>query len=181
MVYLLLEAKEEFGYLILKNKSSGKVKVIKVELDYGYAESLLKKCEEIERHIRNGTLPDPMDDPTVCGFCPWQGRECLPPADFGEGVQVVDDVDLLEMLERRRELEPLVREFGELDKTIKARFKGTKLAVVGNLYRIEGKEVVRTEKPRPEPREVRYWTTRITYLGSEEGSYAKGSECEAQG
>lgn len=160
MVYLLLEGRsgDESGFLIFKNRNSGELKGIDVNLDYDYAESLLKKCETIEQCVKNQAIPDGVEDYDICNMCAWVGK-CLPSADFGDGAQIITDTDIIEKLNRREELKPLVAEYEDIDKALKEYFDGIPLAIAGDFV-ITGKEVVRNVRPR-EARQVRFWQTKI--------------------
>jgi len=59
-LYLLMDGKDR-GLFIFKNKSTGELKEIFLDLDYDFAESLIKKAEAINKHVAEGTLPEPME------------------------------------------------------------------------------------------------------------------------
>jgi hypothetical protein len=138
-IYLLLEARDEHGFFILKNKSNGQIKVIRVELDYDFAESLLQKCERINNHVANETLPDTIDDIDICERCDHFGRNCDPSLNFGEGATFIEDDEFILLLERREELKPLVKEYKELDEIRKKKLQGVAQAIAGP-FLITGKE-----------------------------------------
>lgn len=120
-IYLLMNESER-GYFLLKNKSTGELKQIEVILDYGFAESLIKKAETVNAHVEAETLPDFCKDPEACKRCAFFGHVCNPPLEFDAPV-IADDPELVEILDRRAELEEGKKEFDRLDKKVKSRFK----------------------------------------------------------
>jgi len=120
-IYLLMNNSER-GYFLLKNKSTGQLKQIEIRLDYEYAEGLLQKAETINRHIAEETLPDHIKNPDACKSCAFFGHVSNPPLEF-EAQVISDDIELIEMIDLRAELEPGKKEFDALDKKIKSRFK----------------------------------------------------------
>jgi hypothetical protein len=166
MLYLLLEGKEESGLFVLKNKSTGRIRAIRVDLDYEYAESLIQRCERVNAHVAAGTLPDAINDAPVCDACPWKATEHCCDAlarSHGEGADIIDDPELVASLERRAELAEHVKEFDAIDRDVKARFKGRPLTVAAE-WIIEGKEQTRTVKAT-EARTTTAWITTIRRVG----------------
>lgn len=120
-IYLLMN-ESETGYFLLKNKSTGELKQIEINLDYDFAESLVQKAERINAHVEADTLPEFVDDPDACKSCPFFGHVCNPPLKFDAPV-ISDDPGLIESLDRRAELEPLRKEYDSLDKKVKNLFR----------------------------------------------------------
>jgi CRISPR/Cas system-associated exonuclease Cas4 (RecB family) len=122
LLYLLL-ANEPEGLYILKNKSSGELKEIWVRLEdhLELAEEALKKCEEIEKCIKNKILPDRINDEEVCNSCPF-AHICLPELTR-PAMSIEENSQILEMLEEREALKEKVERFNELDEQIKEYFK----------------------------------------------------------
>lgn len=119
-MYLYQHAKP-FGMFMLINKASGKPKFIDVELDYVYTESILQKAERVYGHIENGTLPEPIDEMALCDRCPLS-HICGCRVDRGTSEILVDE-EFEGMLNRRDELQPLSKEFEDLDKACKDKGK----------------------------------------------------------
>ena len=117
MVYLFLKEKD-WGILLFRDKNSGRYKQINVPLDYQLVESVLKKFEAVNDHIKKNTLPDRISDLSTCKTCPFR-TECLPDVSFGEGVQIVSDVYLEQLIERRASLVNASSEYNGLDEEIK--------------------------------------------------------------
>lgn len=154
-VYLLL-SEEEQGVLILKNKTTGRLKQIEIILDYVFAESLLKIAEAVNKHIADNLLPDRIEfDDAICSKCNF-AHICLPDIDF-KGAEFLDSDELEIKLNRREELKPVVDEYNELDKEIKETVKEKPKVVIGN-WLIEGKWV---EKKEYTVKAGKYWNTKI--------------------
>lgn len=169
MLYLLLDNKER-GVMLIKDKNGCGYKEIWVDLDYEYAESLLKKAEAVNKAVEAGEPPERMEyEDSVCSYCDFQHiclpevkREPLPMPNRAE-MQELD-----EMLSRWWELKALAKEFSELDSALKRKLEGKRLAF-GNWY-IDGKwvETKRYEIP-PEVKaryavQAKYWRRKIVRI-----------------
>lgn len=91
------------GIFILKNKSTGELRQITVDLDYDLGEACLSTAEQINTHIKNGTLPDRIDDRQKCKDCPFK-LVCLPEISFGEELKIKDDPIFESRIDRYFEL-----------------------------------------------------------------------------
>jgi len=139
-LYLLMDNKDE-GLFLFKNKSTGELKEIWMDLDYEFAESLVRKAETINKHVAEGTLPAPMDyDEDICGDCGF-AHICLPDR-IGNEVEVTQDGVLLELVNRYMELKPGAKEYDEVNEKITKLVQGREKILVGD-YFIEGKWVPR--------------------------------------
>lgn len=136
-LYLLM-AEEEEGILILKNKSTGQLKQINIALDYEFAESLIQKAERINDHVKNDTLPNYVEDKSLCAECAFV-HICCPKIEYGEELEIVNDAELIEMLNRREVLIPLKKEYEQLDKEIKA-FIGDRENIMAGEWHLTVKE-----------------------------------------
>lgn len=157
-LYLLMDNKD-FGVFIFKDKPHSKLKEIPFPLDYDYAESILQKVERVNKHIKEGTLPDTYTDADVCSRCGFF-HICLPVMQ-SQGLEFVDDPEFEEKLKRREELAPLVKEHKVLDDEVKAKTKNVEKKVIGN-YLITGKLVSKkgfTVEPST------YWQAKISRIG----------------
>lgn len=139
-LYLLLNSEEE-GLFVLHEIVSNEYRAIPFTLDYAMAESLLQKAERVNAHVDAGTEPEPLAEADVCERCPYFGTACYPPLIVQEG-EFVDDPDLEGAMGRWLELKGSVSEYNELDKSIKARFKGVEKARCGP-FSVTGKEISR--------------------------------------
>lgn len=118
--------------LIFVNKANlFEVKVIEWDLDQAFAETLLKKAQAINDFIVEGELPPKINRPDICGRCQF-AAECMPDLEAAEGMTIVADEDLTELLDRRAELQAASKEFAGIDRKLKARLVGGKDIICGN-------------------------------------------------
>lgn len=159
-LYLYLANKEE-GLFYIVNKQTYRPKEIWMALDYEFCEGLLKKAESINQHLENESLPDRVEyDENLCAWCRFS-HICLPGIQH-EGANFFDSEEMVARLEKREALKSVKKEYEELDKQIKATFKGKKETICGD-FRITSKEVVKEISAR-DAYQSKYWNTRITRL-----------------
>ena len=142
-IYLLM-GEHEYGVFILKNKSTGLLKVIDVYLDYEHAESLLGKAERINAHVENNTLPDPINDAEICSNCAFR-HICLP--DIGEGLEFIKEKEVIERIDeyfdlkqkiKKSDIPEMQKRIKELEGHFKMWFKDRPSLMVG-VYLVTGK------------------------------------------
>jgi CRISPR/Cas system-associated exonuclease Cas4 (RecB family) len=114
--YLLL-AGEDLGVYVLFNKSTGWPKFIDCPIDYEYAETLLKRAERVKLHVAQNTLPD-RHLSADCRRCQFLAI-CAPDVDYGDGVLVLSDPEVEQLVKRRDELRAAASEFDAVDKALK--------------------------------------------------------------
>jgi CRISPR/Cas system-associated exonuclease Cas4 (RecB family) len=151
----------EYGMFLLISKQTFEPKAIWVNLDYTFAETLLKRAEEINAHVAAGTYPERIQyDDGICGRCDF-AHICLPDV-MREGAAFLEDPMLIEMLEQRDALKDKVdgpkHELEDLDKSIKKLLEGVAKAVVGGKWMVIGKMVKRAGYA---VEDTEYWTTSI--------------------
>lgn len=155
-LYCLLSNKEK-AVIIFKNKVTGALKEIWVPLDYSLGEILLKRAETINKHVEDGTLPNPIDyDEMLCGECAY-AHICLPD-HIGKEVEI-DTGDLASMLDRLDELKPAVREYDEIDEQVKKTVEGREKVLAGSWF-ITGKYM--QKKSYDIPAEIKAQYEKIT-------------------
>ena len=160
MMYLYFKA-EEMGYFYLKSIPGFQPKLIPIYLDYEYVESLLKKTERIEAHIKNKTLPEQIDNYSVCERCGFLTL-CLPEIKR-QPMEIIADDELEAMLKRWDELKPLSQEYEQLDKDLKESFKGSEKLMIGD-WLITG-QLIERKGYIPKPVEASsYWKYKINKL-----------------
>ena len=168
MTYLYIKG-EEIGFFYLKSIPGFYPKLIWIDLDLEYMESILKKTERIEEHVRNKTLPPQIDDYSVCEHCGFLTK-CLPEMKR-QPMEFIDDEDLEQKLIRWDELKPISKEYEELDKEIKKSFEGHEKLMIGNFI-IQG-QLIERKAYVPKPVEASsYWKYKISNLGGNVGTYA---------
>jgi len=155
-LYLLMDNKDE-GLFLFKNKSTGEYKEIWMDLDYEFAESLVQKAETINKHVAEGTLPEPMEyDEDICSDCGF-AHICLPDR-IGKEVEVSQDGELLGLVTRYFELKPGAKEFDGVNKRINELVQGREKILVGD-YFIEGKWIERKVYHVPDDVKAKYEDT----------------------
>jgi hypothetical protein len=148
--YMLLDNVDE-GLFIFKDKTSGQLKEIWMQLDYEIGEQTLKKCEAINAFVARNELPDRIDfDDSICGQCGF-AHICLPPT-AGKEVEI-DTGELEQMLETYYGLESAAKEYAELNDEINKMLQGKSKILAGD-YFVTGKWI---EKKNG----TRYWKKSI--------------------
>jgi hypothetical protein len=113
------------------------MKEIEMPLDYELGETLLKRAEEINKHLTAGTMPEPINNEMWCGNCAF-AHICLP-VQIGKEVEV-DTSELSELLDRLEELKPVVKEYDEIDEQIKTIVEGREKILAGDWF-VTGKYI----------------------------------------
>lgn len=158
-MYLYFKA-EELGFFYLKSIPGFQPKLIPVHLDYEYVESILKKTERIEEHIKNKTLPDQITDYSVCERCGFLAL-CLPEMKRMP-MEIINDAEFEQKLSRWEELKPFTKEYDELDREIKKAMEGKEKLMIGD-WLITGKLIERKGYPS-EIKASSYWKYSINRL-----------------
>ena len=163
-LYCLMDNKE-FAYFLLKNKGTGQLKEIRMDIDYDLGEKLLQKAEAINLHVNKGTVPNCIeyrDD--ICGSCGYL-HVCLPEVKRTE-IEFRYDPELVEKLDRWNELKPYQTEYAKIDKEIKSAFNRLEKAIIGD-YLVQGKEVKRQAY---NVKEQRFWKVNISKIGESDNA-----------
>lgn len=160
-LYLMME-EVDTGIFYIKDKTTYKPISAYFALDYDYAESLLKKLERVNQHVKDGTLPDQTDDIELCEKCNFL-HVCLPEIKR-DALEFTEDPEMEEKLERWEELKPLVAESNALDRQFKKAFAEREKLVIGD-FLITGKEVHRKGYT---VEESDYWLKKIVRLVTHE-------------
>lgn len=114
-----------YGYFLCKNKNNAKKKQLKMELDLGYAEELIQKGHEINRHVDGGTLPPRIKyDHNTCEFCKHK-TTCNPSVPENYSLYFMERPEFLKMVRRWEKLEMDGKEWAKLDREVKEILKGT--------------------------------------------------------
>jgi CRISPR/Cas system-associated exonuclease Cas4 (RecB family) len=145
-LYMLFKNVDK-GIFILKNKSTGELKQITVDLDYELGEACLKAAEEINKHISEGTLPDRVEDRETCKNCPFK-LICLPEISFGEPLKISDDPIFEKRVEKYLGLKSMAQESDDLYEIIREEAKAQlgssgELNIVVGKYLLTGKKDIR--------------------------------------
>jgi CRISPR/Cas system-associated exonuclease Cas4 (RecB family) len=98
-LYLFMNKKDK-GYLLFKNKTTGRYKEIEVLYDQKHIDETIKKAKAIERHIESNTLPDTIAWSTECERCPFK-HLCENTTSY-DGLSFIDDSELEQMINRSK-------------------------------------------------------------------------------
>lgn len=163
-LYMLMK-EQETALFIFKNKVSGAMKEIWMDLDYNLGEQTLQKAEEINHHVEAGTLPEPIEwDDSICSECGY--LHVCNPVRTGKEVEILDDEEMLELLIKRESLQAYAKEFEEIDSVLKERLEGRDKLLIGDYY-ITGSWRKRTGYDVPKDikeqykTEAQYWVRKI--------------------
>jgi len=117
LMFYLLMSNKPFGMFILKNKSTGALKQIDCDLDYEYAENLVKKLELVNKHVKANTYPERIDDRDVCKYCDFKST-CLPDEGWGS-ISIEDSKETALRLVKWAFLKPLANEYAKINDLLK--------------------------------------------------------------
>lgn len=129
------------GVFVLYSKATGMLKLMPFDLDYDHVEQALRRVERLQPMVRERKDPPPIPyDKGLCGGCAFGGL-CYPARSFGEGVEVMENPELVAKLDRRASLAPSAKDYDWLDKEIKDSLKhqGIRFVIVGP-WVIEGRQ-----------------------------------------
>lgn len=157
-LYMLMDNKER-GLFIFKNKQTGAYKEIWMQLDYELGEQTIRKAEEINKHVADGTLPAHYDDESVCNDCGYR-HICLP-EHIGKEVEI-DTSELSEMLDRLEELKEAKLEYEKINEEIKEMVEGREKVLAGDWY-VSGKWI---DKKEFVVKANRYWQIKKMRISS---------------
>jgi CRISPR/Cas system-associated exonuclease Cas4 (RecB family) len=161
-LYMFMDGKEK-GVFLFKDKVSGQIKEIWMDIDYNMGEETLKRAEAINKHVADGTLPDPINDDLWCDGCAFS-HICLPD-HIGKEVEI-DTGELATMLDRLEELKPVVKEYDEIDGQVKELVEGREKILAGSWF-ITGKYLEKKSYDIPADLKAqyekitRYWRRKV--------------------
>lgn len=140
-LYMDFEGEKE-ALMIIKNKSTGAIKIFTVYRDDTRVQALKDKARQIEEHLKAGTLPERICNPATCRRCGFAAL-CNPNMQY-TALELMEDVELYEALKRRDELKEAHKEYSAIDKRVKDTLKSAKADrfIVGD-YFIEKKSIPR--------------------------------------
>ena len=153
-LYMLMKGIDKAVFLF-KNKSTGAYKEVWMDLDYQLGEETLQRAEAINAHVKDGTLPERIANDSQCEDCPFI-HICIPD-HTGQEVEILDDGELVELLTRHEELKETVKEYNEIDGTLKKKLEGRDKLMVGPFF-ITGKYIEKKSFTMPESR---YWSRKV--------------------
>lgn len=158
---LYMRAENEMScLLILKNKSTGEIKIFEIFRDDAMIERLENKARLINQHVKEGTLPERLNKRDHCSMCRF--KALCNPSVVNEALMPIDDPELIEAFARRDELAAAHKEYSSVDRSIKSELKKmtTDKALIGD-YHVQRKLIQKTgTKPDPE-KIIKYYTYKI--------------------
>lgn len=155
-LYMLSPGNEsELGFFYIKNKLNFQPKAIWLHQDYTYAEDILKKLEKINKHVKEDTLPEGINDYDICNRCGFL-HVCLPEM-IGKEIEIINEIEIEEAIKRCEELRPLVKEYKEYDEKWKTAIEGKEKVMIGD-YVVIGKWIERKGYTVPD---LKYWQSKI--------------------
>jgi len=142
VAYLYADDKQKdprWGIILVRNFSAFPTFIrINLEDHMERLEAILKRARlAVDARHQRGPLPDFIDNPGECRRCPHLGKSCSPPMDFGEGIRVITDPELIASAETRHRNSMAREEYERADKKLKEALKGVPSALVGN-FQITG-------------------------------------------
>jgi len=152
-LYLLM-GEHSRGFFLFKDKVSGAYKEIWMDVDYDLGEETLQRAEAINRHVADGTLPEPINEPMWCDTCGY-AHICLP-EQIGRDVEI-DTTELAEWLDKLESLKPAVREYEEIDEMVKRTVVGREKILAGEWF-VTGKWQERKGYDLPDEIKQKYQT-----------------------
>ena len=162
-LYLYLSEYER-GLFYIVNKLNYRPKAVWMALDYDYVEKLLKKAENVNTHVSEGTLPEGVCDWEVCETCPFQ-HICLPDIVNQKGVEFVVDGALVDDFTRMQELKPSKAEYDAIDRKLKPLLEGKDKLSIGD-YFVTGKYITVKHEAK-EASESQQWRKKIVKIKKE--------------
>lgn len=151
--YLYADDKQKdprWGLILVRNFSAFPT-FIRINLDdhLERLEAILKRARlAVDARHQRGPLPGFIDNLGECRRCPHLGKSCTPPMDFGEGVRVITDPELIIAAETRDKNRMARDEYERADRKLKEALRGVGSALVGN-FQVTGEWQRRTKYEVP--------------------------------
>jgi hypothetical protein len=137
IIYLHLTG-ESAGLMILRDKWFWRIRVVPVVASMDIVrremQRLIKRAEAVNKHLAEGTVPERIEyREAVCGRCKLK-MVCMPGLQ-GEGLDIVADEKLVELMLERDELDGHFRRYKEVDEAVKAALRSLgREVIVGGLW-----------------------------------------------
>ena len=177
MQLYLLGRNRDAGLFVFKNKVNGQLRFVPVLLDLETCEALAKKAERVNAAVHNyqqsHALPAPITwRQDICAECPFLAQ--CPNSREIPAIELVDDAELIDALERLEKLDEQVaeaRELKELRDEKLERLEGQN-AVIGGRWQLRWRKVETKERLTPAGS---YWRKDITKLPEAVETIAAGA------
>jgi hypothetical protein len=112
-----------------------------MNFDSTYMNHLFEKAKRIDDHVRNETLPESIPFNKTCKSCSF-AHICMPDKNYGTGVEIMNDDEFEDLLDRRSGLRNDWSEYNKIDKYVKEKIKNKPYLMCGR-WIIEGKMIKR--------------------------------------
>ena len=139
MTYMLFKG-VEVGAWFFFEKTSGDFLWWITQLDFEYAETLIRRAERCEKNVAKRFIPEPVTKED-CNYCDFAMTYCYPDKDYGPGFVFLSDQEAADYLDKRDAVLEAHKDYVPLDKLIKDHFRGQNVVVKGKrgTYKIETK------------------------------------------
>lgn len=152
-LYLLMSNKPR-GLMLFRNKSTGRLREVWVDLDYELGEGLLQKAEAINAHVAAGTVPPPVEwEDNLCGTCGY--LHICTPDRIGKEVETVSDEELEELCETRERNKAAHKEYKAADDILTKKLRGRDNLLIGRFW-VTGKWIESTKYAYPDDIKKQY-------------------------
>lgn len=147
MLYALAHNLDTCFILFVNKANLYDMKLIDFPLDMAYCDLLLEKAKVVNESIETETPPAGINDPDTCPRCQFFSF-CCPDISTGGNLQISDNTELEQILDKMEELAPAVVEYKELE-TVRDGIlvKGQDLSC--GRWVIIWKKIIKTFKPQP--------------------------------
>ena len=138
LAYLYAES-EPWGFFIFEGPGLPVFLRVDLEDHLGRVERFLANARAaVDHRFGRGPMPPQTQDRSECRRCPHFGRTCDPGLDYGDGVVVIDDPELVELAKEREQHEAAAKMFGHADKRLKEALRGVERGILDD-FLITGK------------------------------------------
>lgn len=177
-LYMVLQSEERY-WLLLKNKSTGQIKIIEFTLgdnEWAAADVMTKKAERINEFVQIGKMPTSemkISTPDLCTECEFFDT-CLPDLNMGMAAKILTEelaAELSMKTARLMELKPMSKEFEDLDEEVKAQIKaltvdGEENVVYGDWVAYVKSIQIKAVPEKKVPAKEAYVQKRITFTNT---------------
>jgi CRISPR/Cas system-associated exonuclease Cas4 (RecB family) len=153
-LYMLMD-NIEYGCFYIKRVPGFRPKQIWMHLDYTFAEDILQKLERVNKHVKEGTLPEGVNDPNLCNYCSFF-HVCAPDM-IGTEIEVISEIEIEEAIDETVELENQIKSYRRAEKKWKKALEGKEKVKIGE-YIITGRWIKRKGYTVPDGE---YWQSKI--------------------
>jgi hypothetical protein len=142
----------ELGFLLLDKPSGPCFIPIRLSEHLDDMERFLSDAEKAVEISRDPTwtLPEFHTDKSECLTCDHYQKSCAPPMNYGEGLQMILDPDLLTAAETCEELHESHKRHGRARKKLTTGLRGVELGSLGGIFDVVGKWGKQSKKVYPE-------------------------------